>query len=1063
MENNQITNTSFKEFDLTQSQLMLWMGQQLNPDSPLYNMAFRFDFPFSIDIARFQQAFQLLIDRCDSMRTIFLQKEEQPIQRILSSFPYQMEWVDFSETADKTEQLATFFQQRSQAIFNIAECSFDSVLIKMSETNYAWYFNQHHLITDAWAVTLQYQLLLKIYHDELNPNKVESTPICPPFYENYITLENKEGRETLNDQASEYWNRQGKQLPDSNHFYANLNEAMDTRSERVTVQLTRQQVDRLRALTKEKDLRAWTEHLALFNIFSTLLFTLIYRLTGQEKMVIGTPTGNRSSTDFKNTPGIFIKMFPLMAEIATDDTFSSFLQKNKSGINEFLKYAQAGISTAELNKKFNVVLNYITASFGEINGHPSVSKWIHSGHADPRHHIRLQVHDFDEAGTIDLNFDFNCAVFDTKMRTSIPQQFLQLVDFFLANRFQSILTLSEEESTTLAAFNDHDVDFPKDKTIVDLFEEQVVKRGDEIAIVFEEKSWTFKELNQKSNQLAHYLLAQGVEVESLVAICLNRSLEMMWGLMGILKSGGAYVPIDPEYPKDRIRYVLENAKAKYIICSREELHLFEEISDVQLILIDEDWDRIAQQSMANPNTAIDVTNLVYVMYTSGSTGKPKGVMNQYDGVMNRLMWGQYFFQLDPEKDVFLQKTTFSFDLSVWELFWPMIAGMKLVFAKPGGHKDTNYLKKVIDQHQITIVHFVASMLEVFLLGIQEGDCSSLKRVICGGEALHVSTALNFQQKFPKIILYNLYGPTEAAMEVSMWPLPQKGAVPTIIPIGKPIANTKLLVLNPQGLICPIGIPGELHIAGIQVARGYFGRPKLTAEKFISNPFDEGHYSRMYKTGDLARWLPDGNVEFLGRLDSQVKIRGFRVELEEIEMVLKECTGVQRCVVQAVADQAGRPQLVAYVVHDLDFDQSATIAYLKAKLPAYMIPSFFIPMDQLPKTPNGKIDKAALPPISSSPSMQTTNYIEPATEFEILVHDIWSEVMQMDKISIHDSFLEIGGDSLSGIRVINRLNEALELDFPINIIFQKITIATLAEYVENTIKTLLEMPNAEKIE
>ena len=1043
-----------RQLDLTQSQLLLWMGQQLSPESPLYNMALVFDLRFAVDMLVFQKAFAQLVENCDSMRTVFITADERPQQLILSNFPYEVECLDFSERTDKEIFFKTWSKKRVQRQFDITKICFDAVLIKMADNHFIWYFNQHHLITDGWAVTVQYQILSDYYKYLTDKSEVASLPSKPPLYQDYIEFELKERIENCENAALVYWQQKLAHLPQPPTFFGRANTQLKSQSERITVRLNKEKADQLRTLTKETDLRGWTQHLTLFNIFATLLFTLVCRLTGQEKIAIGTPAHNRSTGDFKKTSGLFIKVFPLLGDITAGDSFSTVFQKIRNETNEFLRYAQTGISTSELNKSFNVVLNYINATFGNFNDQPMTSEWIHSGDADPGHHLRMQVYDFDGSGVIDLSFDLNTAVFDDNARSWLPSQFLELIDLFLEDRFQSITNLGSTEKMRLTEFNNTEVDFPKNKTITDLFSEQVNKHPDNIAITFKDQNWTYKVLDEKSNQLAHLLINKGVKTEDLVAICLDRSLEMMLGLLGIIKAGGAYVPLDPAYPEDRIHYIFEDAQTKFIICDKNTIDLFQSVENVEIILLDEKESILSALPTTAPQVQIKPENLLYVIYTSGSTGRPKGVMNQHDGVVDRLLWTQQRYQLDPQKDVALQKTTFCFDVSVWELFWPIIMGVRLVFAKPEGHKNSDYLKKIIDKEQVTTIHFVPSMLEVFLLSVSPGELRNLRQILCCGEALLPSQVSSEQGKLPHVALHNLYGPTEAAIGVTAWEAPKRFEREAPVSIGKPVANSKLYILNDQMEPTPIGTPGELYISGIHVARGYHNRPELTAERFINNPFAVGDYARMYRTGDVARWLPDGNIEFLGRMDNQVKIRGFRIELGEIAAVIKEIKGIQQSVVIAHEDSTGSKKLVAYTVGAEEISEAEIQAYLRTKVPEYMVPAFFIPLSELPLTGNGKINRNALPLPDFNRASIVKEYVAPRNEIEELIHGIWSEVMQIEKIGIHDHFIELGGDSLTAIRVGIRIAEAAELNIPIHIIFQKNTIAQLAEYMEDTIRTLL---------
>ncbi|MGB5633344.1 MAG: amino acid adenylation domain-containing protein, partial [Waterburya sp.] len=448
-----------------------------------------------------------------------------------------------------------------------------------------------------------------------------------------------------------------------------------------------------------------------------------------------------------------------------------------------------------------------------------------------------------------------------------------------------------------------------DQCLHQLFENQVEKTPDAIAVVFERTHLTYQELNRKANQLAHYLQGLGVGPDSLIGICIERSLEMVVGLLGILKAGGAYIPFDPGYPQDRLAYMLSDSQVPIVLTSKMAAQALP-TSDARLIYLDADWSAIAESSQDNPISTVNSKNLAYTLYTSGSTGKPKGAMNNHRGIVNRLLWMQNRYQLTASDRV-LQKTPFSFDVSIWEFFWPLLAGARLVIARPDGHKDSAYLVRLIIQEAITTLHFVPSMLQIFLEEPTLDQCHSLKRVICSGEALPVALRDRFFDRLDAE-LHNLYGPTEAAIDVTFWQC-QCDRDSATVPIGRPIANTQIYILDPALKPVPVGEAGELHIGGIGVGRGYLNRPELTAQKFIDDPFSARSGARLYKTGDLARYLPDGIIEYIGRIDHQVKVRGFRIELGEIEAACYQYPEVREAVVIVREDRPGEKRLVAYVV------------------------------------------------------------------------------------------------------------------------------------------------------
>ncbi|NHC37937.1 amino acid adenylation domain-containing protein [Scytonema millei VB511283] len=605
-----------------------------------------------------------------------------------------------------------------------------------------------------------------------------------------------------------------------------------------------------------------------------------------------------------------------------------------------------------------------------------------------------------------------------------------------------------------------------------LFETQVEQTPDAIAVVFENEHLTYRELNQRANAVAHYLQQLGVKPEVLVGICMERSLEMVVGLWGILKAGGAYVPLDPEYPPERLAFMLQDSQVAVLLTQEKQIAGLPD-RQTQVICLDTEWEKISREQTTNPVSDLRSENLAYVIYTSGSTGKPKGAMNTHRGICNRLLWMQRAYQLTSQDRV-LQKTPFSFDVSVWEFFWTLLTGACLVIAKPGGHRDRDYLVNIIAQEQITTVHFVPSMLQVFL-DRDLDRCDRLRRVFCSGEAL----SLGLQEKFFQHLdceLHNLYGPTEAAIDVTFWQC-QKNSHLRTVPIGRPIANTQIYILDPHLQPVPIGVPGELYIGGVGVARGYLNRPDLTQERFIPNPFWESresesreqgvqgernlkslhptphtpHPTPLYKTGDLARYLPDGNIEFLGRIDHQVKIRGFRIELGEVEAVLSQHPEVKDTVVMAREDEPGDRRLVAYVVlHSQQAIASQLRGFLEKKLPQYAIPNHFVILEALPLLPNGKVNRQILPaPDPASAELKPDTAAR--TPVQQLLAAIWVDVLKLERVGIHDNFFQLGGHSLLATQVMARVRSAFEIELPLRYLFESPTIAKFSERVEIAMK------------
>ncbi len=593
-----------------------------------------------------------------------------------------------------------------------------------------------------------------------------------------------------------------------------------------------------------------------------------------------------------------------------------------------------------------------------------------------------------------------------------------------------------EKHQLLVEFNDTEVTYPRDKTIVDLFEEQVERSPQAVAVILEEEQLTYKELNERSNKLAHYLRSVGVKEETLVPICVERSLEMIVGILGILKAGSAYVPIDPEYPLERISYMLKDTRANIVVSSKASRSKLQATEDLDIIELDKKWSAINKQPIVNVQSSIKPHHLAYVIYTSGSTGKPKGVMIEHSNVYSFIFWCTKEF-LVSRFDIVYACTSICFDLSVFEIFYTLSIGKCLRIIKNGLH-----ISKYLSKDSYVLTNSVPGVIQSLLK--DRTDLSSIRVINMAGEP--IPSGVQQSLDTDNIEVRNLYGPTEATTYSTMDRL-KKGKVALI---GRPISNTNIYIINKEDQLVPVGVPGEIFIGGAGLARGYLNRPELTIEKFVANRFSKQSGARMYKTGDLGRWLADGNIEYLGRMDDQVKIRGYRIELGEIESVLEQCELVRQAAVLARKDNKGNKRLVSYIVAERLFDRQALITFLKGKLPEYMVPSVWVELESLPLTPNGKIDKKALPDPDIS-NLLNNQYVAPHTEVEQTLANIWQKLLGVKAVGIHDNFFELGGHSLIATRLMSKIEKSFRIKFPISVLYQAPSVKELAFFISNEIK------------
>jgi len=807
-------------------------------------------------------------------------------------------------------------------------------------------------------------------------------------------------------------------------------------------------VNGLKALSQHEGVTLFITLVAAFQV-------LLHRYSGQDDIVIGTPTAKRSHSEAEGLLGSLFNTLLLRADLSGNPSFRELLAQVREVVLE--AYANQDISFEKLvealnplrdrsrNPMFQVmfVLQNIPDNRALLNRLTPELLQLDTENAKCDLIIELTEIPNNLSGWVEYSTD----LFEASTIDRLIGHFQTLLEGILAHpdaRLSELPLLTEpERRQLLAAWNDTAAEFPRDKCIHELFEAQAAATPQAVAVVYEDSRLTYAELNVQSNQLAHHLRELGVKPDALVAICAERSLNMVIGLLAILKAGGAYVPLDPDYPSDRLAYMLDNCSPVALLTQSTLMNIRPNLS-IPLIMLDTEAST-GQQSECNLDpVALGLTSkhLAYVIYTSGSTGLPKGVMNQHDGVVNRLLWAQSEYRLGCDDRV-LQKTPFSFDVSVWEFFLPLIVGSPLVMARPKGHQDPHYLADCIESANITTMHFVPSMLQVFLDQVGVGRCRSLRRVLCSGEALSYALQERFLTQWPGVELHNLYGPTEAAIDVTSWlctPTLHAG----IVPIGHPITNIQIYILDGWLQPVPLGVSGEIYIGGIGVARGYLNLPELTEERFIRDPFSPNTEARLYKTGDLGRWLQDGNVEYLGRNDFQVKIRGFRIELGEIEALLAKSPGVRDAVVIAREDKTGDKRLMAYLVLKDDFKPSISALrdFIKSKMPELMVPSVFVFLDALPLTPNGKVDRKALPEPDQNRQVSDVDFVAPRNSIEQQLTEIWSNALSINHIGIHDNFFALGGHSLLAVNAITEVNKLFNTDLPLGVMYQSPTIEEL---------------------
>jgi amino acid adenylation domain-containing protein len=1007
-----------------------------------------------LDTSLLKQAWEQVLAEHQALRAAFhWENRDKPFQVVYRQVNMPWEYKDWRKFSSDEQQtlLENFLEAERKQGFDLKKPPLMRLnLLQLAEEKYQLVWTQHHLILDGWSSGLIIKEVFERYN-ALHQGQDLSLPVSRP-YGDYIAWLKQQDLST----AKKFWQNwlKGFTAPTSLRVERNLSDKdRENKQEEQQRLLAKNTTSALQFLAQQ-------HQLTLNTLVQGAFALLLSRYSDEEDIVFGATCSDRPPTlaGVESMIGLFINTLPVRVHVPRQGFLIPWLQNLQAQQAEVLQYEYSPLLNIQewsdiparlpLFETILVFENYpVDISFAKQER----DLRIHEVRSVEWTSFPLTVL-VGVGSQLSLKIKYNSDRFDAATIARMLGHFQTLLEGIVANPQQRLgelpLLAQTEQRQLLVEWNDTQTDYPQNQGIHELFEAQVEKTPDAVAVIFEDRQLTYRELNARANQLAFYLQALGIKTEVLVGICLERSLEMVIGILGILKAGGAYVPIDPTYPQERLAFMLADTEVP-VLLTQERIRETLPVHQAKVIYLDKDWEKIAQQAQANPVSQITSNNSVYVIYTSGSTGTPKGVINTHRGLCNRLFWMQEAYQLTATDRV-LQKTPFSFDVSVWEFLWTLLNGASLVVARPGGHQDSAYLVKLIASQQITTLHFVPSMLQVFLEEPGLEKCKCLKRVISSGEVLPIEIQKRFFERFDAE-LYNLYGPTEAAIDVTYWTCQraQDKEHPSsqIVPIGRPIANTQIYLLDSHEQLVPIGVPGEIHIGGEGLARGYLNRPELTAEKFIPNSFINSKFNQLYKTGDLACFLPDGNIEFLGRLDYQIKMRGFRIELGEIEAVLSKHPDVLACAVVARENYPMNKHLVAYIqAQRQDAITNELSCFLEEKLPKYMIPEVFVILDKFPLTPNGKLDRKALPAPNGSRINSEESFVAPHNSAEEKIAAIWMDILKVERVGVYDNFFKLGGNSLLAIRVNSRLRQTFELDLPLRTLFEKPTIAGLAERI-----------------
>lgn len=1033
-----------RNIPLTQSQLMLWMGQKLLPKGAMYNMAHAFEIHQQIDEVIFKKSFQDLIDNSDVFRIIFSEHKGIPSQSILKSLTFDLEIIDHTNL--EIEATEKVLRERTSSLFNLDEPLFDSALYKLGQKRYIWFLNIHHLVTDATSSTILFEALSKIYKQHIK--KGQESFLELPSYRDYIGFENKVSEDSNFDQSRNYWEQTVKNIKVKPALYGNKNKKGLSFSNRIKVNLGKYREEKLEVLANRPEFRCWTKDLTYFNIFLTALFAYVKRVSGEDNFAIGALSHNRTTHVFKRTPGMFVELFPIVAQFSENDSFQDLYKKVREETNDYLRNAQPGMATAQASASFNVVLNYIKSSFSDFNDKPIKSQWIHPGHCDPAHHLRVTVYDMDKTGAMELFFDVNESVFPKKIQEEISEHFLKVLDAFLED--SNVLVNKPSlinENDYLAELNGFEFNSEYGlclEKIIDV----INNNGDEVAIQFESDTYTFNDIDCISDKICTLLKGEGIRHRDRVVLHLKRSPEYIVALLAIIKLGAVFVPISSDQPKDRVEYIINNSECKLVITDKS---LESSLSGIGVPFVNLEEEKVNIEALPRERQYMELSknDIAYILYTSGSTGNPKGVLVSNEALSNYLFWAKDYYNTSKETIMPLF-TSIGFDLTITSTLLPLVSGGRIIVYKENNIGTDTSLMRVLEDNLVNIIKLTPSHLA--FMEDKDLSRSKIRTMIVGGEDFKVNLAKTIVQAFNKPVkIYNEYGPTEATVGCIVSEFSERHEYFTSVPIGLPIRNMHAYILDSNKNLVPNGVVGKLYLSGASLAKGYLNLDELTNAEFIDNPFVQG--MKMYHTGDLARINENGEFEFLGRLDEQVKLRGFRIELSEIEHALQQNSSIMDAVA-VVIQLNGLKQLVAFYRGAHEMPPSLLRSFLESKLPDYMIPVGFKYLETFPLTSNGKVDRKQLEEDNEFLFESNQEYQAPRNEIEELIADIWSKTLNIEKVGIYDNFLALGGHSLLAMRLTSQINEELEMEIPLFKVFECPTVALYAKHVENTIISLL---------
>ncbi len=1050
-------------FPLSYAQQRLWFLQQLEPESTAYHIPAAVRLKGQLDIDALQKSFKEIIKRHEILRTTFTTINGTPMQVVAAHMPLHLKQTDLSHlpSEQREAQMRTLLEEENNRPFDLTKGPLLRLhLIKMSENDHVLHILMHHIISDGWSVNVFVKEFSILYRGFLQGQPVQLPPLKIQ-YADFAVWQKKKLESEIKEKQLTYWKQKlGGSLPVLELPADHPRPAVKSyRGSHRKSSITGALVTQTRKMAAEHQTTVFMTLLAAF-------YALLYRYTQQEDMCVGIPIANRNRAETEGLIGFFVNTLVLRNDLSGEPSFSELLQRTRDVSLEAFTHQDLPFEmlVEELQPErsmshtplFQVMFVFQNAAEGKLELPGLQVEPVPLGNETAKFDLTLTVSETADSFLLDIEYDTD--LFEASTIDRMLAHYVRLLQEMVARPQTSVSRLDmltdDEKHRLLAEWVPQTEPFPAQKCVHQIFEEQVEKFPDRPALSFEGRQWTYRELNERANRLAHYLIRQGVKPDELIALYSEREPHLLVAILAILKAGAAYLPIDPVYPPERVHFMLEDAQARLVLTqSKLVSHL--KLKDQSVFLLDDDWPELANEPETNPQTSVNPHNLIYVIYTSGSTGRPKGTLITHYNVVRLFQATDAWFGFN-ENDVWTLFHSYAFDFSVWEIWGAFLYGGRLVIVPQLTARAPEQFYRLILEEKITVLNQTPSAFRQLIQAEEQAGIApyrtALRYIIFGGEALELNSLRPWFERHgdrqPQLI--NMYGITETTVHVTYRPLSQKdlemnkGSV-----IGRPIPDLPVYILDRHLQPAPIGIPGEICVAGAGLARGYLKRPELTSTKFVPHPFSNRPGARLYRSGDLARYLEDGDIEYIGRIDNQIKIRGFRIELGEIETLLAKHPDVRECLVTTAKDARGDAMIAAYFVpeKDREITSHALREYLREKLPEYMVPSAFVLLDAFPLTPNGKIDRKALPDPAQHRLDLQREYVAPKTPTEEILAQIFADLLNVPKVGSNDHFFELGGHSLLATQLTSRIRDALGVEIALKELFEHPVVHELARAID----------------